>query len=169
MIQPPSEMFRTVMSRFASGVTVVTTLCDGEPHGMTASAVCSVSLEPLLVLVCVERDTALSGLVPGQDVFALSILTASQADLSDRFADPDRPEGAAQFDGVETRPAATGAPILPDVLAWIDCRVWASYDGGDHVILVGEAVDMGLGGQEEPLLYFRSAYTNAVRPDDPGR
>lgn len=169
MIQPPSEAFRTVMSRFATGVTVMTTLCDGEPHGMTASAVCSVSLEPLLVLVCVERDTAVSGLVPGEDVFALSILSARQQELSDRFADPARPTGAPQFDGVPTTPATTGAPILPDVLGWLDCRVWASYDGGDHVILVGEVVDMGLGGHDDPLVYFRGVYTSAVPPSDPDR
>ncbi|MBW3621044.1 MAG: flavin reductase family protein [Actinobacteria bacterium] len=169
MIQPPDEAFRTVISRFASGVTVVTTLIDGEPHGMTASAVSSLSLDPLLVLVCVERDTALSELAPERDGFALSVLTASQVELSDRFADPDRPAGEAQFVGLGTRPAATGAPILPDVLAWIDCRVWARYDGGDHVILVGEVVDMGLGGQEDPLIHFRGSYTTAVRPPDPDR
>lgn len=169
MIQPPSEAFRTVMSRFVTGVTVMTTLLDGEPHGMTASAVSSLSLEPLLVLACVECDTAMAELRPGEDVFALSILSAFQAGLSDRFADPYRPAGAAQFEGIVTGRAATGAPILPDVLGWVDCRVWASYDGGDHRIIVGEVVDMGLGGQEDPLVYFRSAYTNAVRPTDPGR
>ena len=169
MIQPPDEAFRTVISRFASGVTVVTTLIDGEPHGMTASAVSSLSLDPLLVLVCVERDTALCELTPDGDVFALSILTARQVDVSDRFADPDRPAGDAQFAGIETRPATTGAPILSDVLAWVDCRVWANYDGGDHTILVGEVVDMGLGAQEDPLIHFRGSYTTAVRPPDPDR
>lgn len=169
MIQPPSEAFRTVMSRFATGVTVMTTVLDGEPHGMTASAVSSVSLEPLLVLACVECDTAMADLAPGEGVFALSILSEHQAELSERFADPARPAGAAQFEGIVTERATTGSPILPDVLAWIDCRVWASYDGGDHRIIVGEVVDMGLGGQEEPLVYFRSAYTNAPRPPDPRR
>lgn len=169
MIQPPDEAFRTVISRFASGVTVLTTLIDDEPHGMTASAVSSVSLDPLLLLVCVERDTAFADLTPGADGFALSILTARQADLSERFADPDRPAGDAQFVGLETRPATTGAPILPDVLAWVDCRVWANHDGGDHAILVGEVVDMGLGGQEDPLIHFRGSYTTAVHPPDPDR
>lgn len=169
MIQPPSEAFRTVMSRFATGVTVVTTLIDGEPHGMTASAVSSLSLDPLLVLVCIERDTSMCQLTVAAGFFALSILASDQQELSDRFADPDRPPGEEQFAGVPFTPATTGAPILDATLAWVDCRVWRTYEGGDHLIVVGEVVDQGLGQPDDALVYYRSAYTTAPSPTDPGR
>jgi flavin reductase (DIM6/NTAB) family NADH-FMN oxidoreductase RutF len=169
VIQPPAEAFRTVMSRLPTGVTVVTTLIEGEPHGMTASAVSSLSLDPLLVLVCIERDTPMCQLTVDAGYFGISILAADQAAVSDRFADPDRPSGAAQFDGIPFRPAVTGAPILDDVLAWVDCRLWATYDGGDHVIVVGEVVDQGLGEPDDALVYYRSAYTWAPQPADPRR
>lgn len=169
MLQPPSEAFRTVMSRFATGVTVMTTLLDGEPHGMTASAVSSLSLDPLLVLVCIERDTSMCQLVVDAGVFAVSILASDQQALSDRFADPGRPAGAAQFDGVPSRPATTGAPVLDGSLAWVDCQLWRTYDGGDHLIVVGEVVDQGLGEPDDALVYYRSAYTWAPQPVDPRR
>lgn len=161
MTPPDPDAFRAVMSRFATGVTVMTTVVDGEPHGMTANAVSSVSLEPLLVLVCVERDTAMCQLVEDSGVFALSILAADQAALSDRFADPSRPSGAARFAGVDTVEGPTGSPRLADALAWIDCRRWRTYDGGDHLIVVGEVVDLGVGPDPDAaaLLYFRSGYT----------
>lgn len=169
MLQSPSEAFRTVMSRFATGVTVVTTLIDGEPHGMTASAVSSLSLDPLLVLVCVERGTSMCDLTVDAGYFAISILAADQRAISDQFADPDRPSGEPQFAGVPFRPATTGAPVIDGVLAWVDCRVWRTYDGGDHVIIVGEVVDQGLGEPDDALVYYRSAYTTAPSPTHPRR
>jgi flavin reductase len=131
---------------------------DGIPHAMTANAVSSVSLDPPLVLVCVERSAVMAGEVAASGRFALSFLAADQAELSDRFADPARPEGQEQFDGVEVRTAVTGAPILEGALGWLDCRVWASYDGGDHEIVVGEVLALDVGPADDPLLYYRSGY-----------
>ncbi len=167
MTVPTSEAFRRTMARFATGVTVMTTTVDGEPHGMTANAVSSVSLEPLLVLVCVERGTAMCDLLDVSGVFALSILAADQVELSTRFADPKRGSGAGQFEGVATSVAETGAPLLDGVVGWIDCRVWATYDGGDHHIVVGEVQAIGVGeGDRDALVYFRSTYTTTAPATD---
>jgi flavin reductase len=150
--------FRGVMGRFATGVTVMTATADGVPHGMTANAVSSVSLDPRLVLVCVERSTVMAERVQRAGAFALSLLTAGQAEISDRFADGDRPDGDEQFAGVEVAAAATGSPILAGAMAWLDCRVWETYDGGDHVIVVGEVVDLAEVSDDAPLLYYRGGY-----------
>lgn len=156
---PTADRLREVMSRFATGVTVMTCRHEGEPHGMTANAVSSVSLDPLLVLVCVERDTEMRRLVHDTQAFALSILPASARDLSDHFADGDRPFGSAQFADVATTTAVTGAPVLDAAVGWLDCRVWKVHDGGDHDIVVGEVVACAPGQDAAALVYHRSAYT----------
>lgn len=157
-IEPDDELFRAVMGRFASGVSVMTSVLDGEPHGMTANALASVSLDPLLVLVCVERGTVMERFVEDAGVFALSFLAADQATLSNRFADSTRPRGVAQFAGLATSTAVTGAPILGGAVGWVDCRVWSVADGGDHVIVVGEVVALSPGVADDPLVYYRSSY-----------
>jgi flavin reductase len=150
--------FRAVLGRFATGVGVMTTSRDGIPHAMTANAVSSVSLDPPLVLVCVERSAVMAEEVVASGVFALSFLGADAAALSNRFAHPDRPMGDEQFDGVATRVEVTGSPVLEGGVGWLDCRVWNTYDGGDHLIVVGEVVALGVGPDDDPLLYYRSGY-----------
>jgi flavin reductase len=158
MSDPTSDDFRSVMSRFATGVTVMTCLHSDEPHGMTANAITSVSLDPLLVLVCVGREAEMSRLVRESGNFALSILPAGSDDLSTHFADGSRPSGTDQFVGVAVHDAVTGAPILADALGWLDCRVAAIHDGGDHDIVVGEVVACDVGPDGPALGYFRSDY-----------
>lgn len=160
----PAE-FRPIIGRFATGVTVMTSLDGDEPHGMTANAVSSVSLDPVLVLVCVEEDTEMARVVPAAGAFGLSILRADQMDVSNHFADSSRPLGGAQFDGIATRTAKTGVPLLADCLAWLDCRVWAIHDGGDHDIVVGEVVDLGVVREGPALGYYRSTYLTIERPE----
>lgn len=161
-----SRDFRTVMGRYATGVSVMTIRCaDGEPHGMTANAVSSLSLDPLLVLVCVARDTVMSRLVADAGAFALSFLAADAAHLSDHFANPDRPRGSAQFEDVPTSDGATGSPVLTEALGWLDCRVWKVHDGGDHDIVVGEVVDLHVGRDAEALGYYRSGYVPVPIPE----
>lgn len=155
--QVDPERFRSTLGSFATGVSVMTTVLDGEPHGMTASAVSSVSLDPPLVLVCVDRDASMATWALDAGMFALSFLADDQADLASTFADPDRPKGAAQFGGVPVRAAATGAPVLDGNVGWVDCRVWSVADGGDHVMLLGEVVDLG-SDRDRPLLYYRGSY-----------
>lgn len=169
MSVPTPDEFRTVMSRFATGVTVMTTVAEDVPHGMTANAVSSLSLDPLLVLVCVERDTAMCDLVDRSRIFALSILSADQREVSNAFADPYRPPGRAQFDDLAIRPAVTGAPVLDGAIGWVDCRLWATYDGGDHLIMVGEVVDLAVADDDDALVYFRGTYTTTEPPAHPRR
>ncbi|MFA9429802.1 flavin reductase family protein [Egicoccus sp. AB-alg2] len=155
---PDDDTFRAVLGRFATGVSVMTTVADGVPHGMTANAVSSVSLHPHLVLVCVERATVMSQRVRTSGVFALSFLAADQAALSAWFADPDRPSDARQFADVPCRTEASGAPVLERNVAWLDCRVHAIHEAGDHDVVIGEVLDLGVGGLDDPLLYYASAY-----------
>jgi N-acetyl-1-D-myo-inositol-2-amino-2-deoxy-alpha-D-glucopyranoside deacetylase len=157
--------FRAVLGRFATGVTVMTTVHEGVPHGMTANAVASVSLAPPLVLVCVGRHTVMAEFVRASGVFALSILRDDQAARSVAFADPVREVGSAEFVGVETSTATTGAPLLAGAIGHLDCRVHAIHDGGDHLIVVGEVQALAAHGTS-PLVYFRGAYGRYVPAAD---
>ena len=148
--------FKAILSRWASGVTVVTCRHDGSVHGMTASAFCSVSLEPPLVLVCVARHNRTHEYIGAQGTFGIHILGADMEEISDRCAGFRGPDGHCLND-VPIRSAATGAPILADALAWMDCSLWRAYDGGDHTIFVGE-IQAGGVGDGSPLLWFRRGY-----------
>jgi flavin reductase (DIM6/NTAB) family NADH-FMN oxidoreductase RutF len=152
--------FRRVMGHFVSGVVVVASRRpeSGQPCGLTASSVASVSLEPPLVLVCVDRQAYSHDCIRESGFFSLNILAADQEKISRRFASWDLEE---KFAGLEHRTGATGAPILLESLAWLDCRVWASYPGGDHTIFVGEVVG-GDAVDEAPLLYYRGGYGRFV-------
>jgi len=148
--------FRRVMGRWVSGVTIVTTrLPDGQPCGLTVSAFCSVSLEPPLVLVCVERFADSHACIRDAGFFAVNILDAERGEfLSRRFAAFSVSD---KFDGIGYREESTGAPVLEDSVAWIDCRVVESLPGGDHTIFLGEviAADAVSG---TPLVYYRGGY-----------
>lgn len=151
-----STSFRTVMSRFATGVSVATT-CQGERRvGITVNAFTSVSLEPPLVLICIERASVVHDLFVQSGVFAVNVLSADQEDLSTGFAS-NSPERFDNFCGVASHPAATGAPIFDTCLAWVDCRVTQVFPGGDHSIFLGRVVALG-SGSGLPLLYYRSRY-----------
>ena len=149
--------FKDVMSQFASGVTVITTCCDGEMHGMTASSFCSVSLDPPLVLVCVARQVRSHPLIEKSGAFAVNILGQDQLDWGKRFAGMI-PDIEDRFAGIEVKTARTDCPILPGTLGWIDCELRQAYDGGDHTIFVGEAVAGGAATKDEPLLYYNRAW-----------
>jgi flavin reductase (DIM6/NTAB) family NADH-FMN oxidoreductase RutF len=149
------EQFFALMASFASSVTVITTRgTDGVPRGLTASAFCSVSLEPRLCLVSVDLRSESVGAIRESEGFVVNILSSDQEEISRRFASklPDKFEGVAYRDG-----PATGAPILDGVLAWIECKVKEMLPGGDHVIVVGEIQD-GTANEGTPLVYFRSQY-----------
>jgi flavin reductase (DIM6/NTAB) family NADH-FMN oxidoreductase RutF len=162
-IEPPT--FRHVMSRFASGVTVVSTVDDdGGAHGMTVNALASVSLDPVLVLFCCEKDASLHGPLLRSGRWAVSMLTAEHADVSQWFATRER-RGTDQFAALDTRAGRrTAAPILNSALAWLECATWATYDGGDHTIVVGEVLAAGVGDDDAvPLLYYKSGYVTVSR------
>jgi flavin reductase (DIM6/NTAB) family NADH-FMN oxidoreductase RutF len=152
--------YRHVVSRFATGVTVVATVADGRRHGMTVNSFTSLSLHPLLAMFACEHDAALHAPLMQAGVWAVSILAAGQQPVAAYFATRERPgPGPDQFDGWPSRPGpVTGAPLLDGCLGWLEFRTWAAYDGGDHTIVVGEVVGMQAGRDGPPLLYFRSEY-----------
>lgn len=150
----PDE-FRHVLGHFASGVTVVTTWdADGRPTGLTASAFTSVSLEPPLILVCVDHKAQSYPALRASSRFAVNVLAVEHETLSRRFATTD----ADKFNGVSYHPGPLGLPLLPEALAHLECRTVHAYSGGDHTIFVGE-VEAAHAHDGEPLLYFRGDYT----------
>lgn len=151
----PTE-FRTLLSRFASGVTVVSTIdAAGRPHGMTVSAFSSLSAEPPLVLVCIDAQATMCTLLGTAPSFSVNILDEAQQELSRRFADTAM---ELRFDGVPWQPGAGGVPLLAGAHATIECRRTATFPGGDHIILVGEVVGGHVGEATQPLLYHRGGY-----------
>lgn len=154
-----ADAFRTVMSRFATGVTVVTCVQDGFDHAMTANAFASVSLDPALVLVCVESDSRFHEAVLHAGAWNVSVLDESQRGRASWFATRGRPL-IGQFDTTPTRRSVeTGALLLDDCLVTLECITEAVHRAGDHDILVGRVVGMHLARPEgRPLLYFASSY-----------
>lgn len=147
--------FRRILGHWVTGVAVVTTrTADGRPCGLTANAVASLSLEPPLVLVCVERQADTHDCILRTGSFAIAVLGQAQERLARRFA---LDEAGGKFDGVAFREERTGAPVLEGALAWVDCRLWRHYEGGDHTIFVGEVL-AGDAQEGEPLLYYRGGY-----------
>lgn len=155
------ETLRVTMRKWASGVTVVTTalLSDAgvERAGMTVSSFTSVNLEPPTILVSLYEDTYTYALIKQSGVFAVSILAVGQDDLSMRFAGQD-PTVTDRFAGLELTTAVTGAPLLPGIAAWLDCRVHELYDAGSHVIVLGDVVAAGNDPAAMPLIYFNRGY-----------
>lgn len=146
--------FRGAIGCFATGVAVVTTRQDdGRPCGLTANAVTSVSLEPPLVLVCVDKTAESHPHFGSTGIFAVNVLTEAQRDVSARFA----MSGGDKFAGLPFHWGATGAPVLNQHLACVECRIVAAHDGGDHTIYVGR-VEVAASRGGRPLLYFRGAY-----------
>lgn len=149
-------VFRQVMGRFATGVTVVTTALGERRAGITVNAFCSVSLDPPLVLICVEQSNYTHDLLTEAGCFAVNFLTSRQADVSRCFAAPGD-EKLTSFCGVATHTVATGAPVFDECLAFVDCRLVAVYPGGDHSIIIGRVEALG-GGEATPLLYYQARY-----------
>jgi flavin reductase (DIM6/NTAB) family NADH-FMN oxidoreductase RutF len=152
--EPDAAAYRTAISHFATGVTVVTSAGSEGPSGLTANAVCSVSLEPLLMLVCLERDSRTLASVRQSGKLAVNILAEQQEPLARVFA-TKRPE-AEKFEGVGYR-EVDGVPVLDDVVAWLTGDLHDLVDGGDHVIGVAAVKSVQSNGGE-PLVYYRSGY-----------
>lgn len=176
------DFFRQVAGQFATGVTVVTTQSEGKPAGITVNAFCSVSLDPPMVLVCIDLSSNTLPVMRESGAFAINILTSEQEYLSRCFATTSE-ERYENFCHASFHTAATGSPIIDDVLAFIDARIVAEYPGGDHSIFLGQVMAMGSDGQiafaheaasanatlfeeqydgtepdKEPLTYYRGKY-----------
>jgi flavin reductase (DIM6/NTAB) family NADH-FMN oxidoreductase RutF len=151
-------VLRRVLAGFATGVTVVT-VGGPEPHAMTANSFTSVSLDPPLVLICVDRRAFMHDRILAAGGFAVSVLCADQEQVARRFADRARGTGAAQFDGVGTFPGRhTGAPLISGALAWVECSLWRSYDGGDHTLFLGLLLAAHDRTAQEALVFRRGRY-----------
>ncbi|MFC6856443.1 flavin reductase family protein [Marivibrio halodurans] len=149
--------FKAACGRYATGVAVVTTLgADGHKEGLTVNSFTSVSLDPPLVLFCLDRKAGSFHGFTEAGRFAVNVLGEDQAELSTHFAMAGVPD---KFAGVRHRVDPDGLPLLDDVLARIVCEIEHRYDGGDHVILVGRVARIDLGRADgRPLTYFRGAY-----------
>jgi flavin reductase (DIM6/NTAB) family NADH-FMN oxidoreductase RutF len=146
--------FRKALGQFATGVTVVTTRdAEGRPLGLTVNAFCSVSLDPPLVLVCVDNRSATNAGFQASGVFGVSVLAEGQEALSRRFAGP----GIHRFTGLDCATGHEGVALIPGALAHLVCRVSSSNRTGDHTIYVGEVLSL-VAHPGRPLVYHSSAY-----------
>ncbi len=146
--------YRQVLGHFATGVTVVTAVADGEPLGLAVNSFTSVSLEPPLVAVCISTLSSTWPRVRDSGAFCVNILGEDQEAVCRVFA----ARGPKRFSGIGYQPAPSGAPIVTGVLAWIDCTIEAEHPGGDHLIVVGRVQDLGLARQHRPLVFYRGGY-----------
>ena len=146
--------FRNALSRFASGVTVVTTKdSNGRLHGITVSSFCSVSLNPPMVLICIEKTTGSHYAFGESGAFVVNILGEEQSSISERFASTID----EKFDHIEHTLNEDGVPVITGSIATLRCKLKHSLDGGDHSIFVGEVEDV-IVDEHSPLIYFRGNY-----------
>lgn len=153
-----SKEFRSTVGAFATGVTVVTTRGEEHGYGMTANAFSSVSLDPPLILVCVINPSEGAEHITRNGVFAVNVLGEDQEPLSRYFASRDRPKGRDAFREVAHRTAASGSPILDGSAAFLDCRLHATHEAGDHLIIIGEVLEIGLQDGGAPLVFHGGGY-----------
>ncbi|CAN5588618.1 flavin reductase family protein [soil metagenome] len=150
------EEFRAALGKFASGVTVVTTKDKtGKLFGITVSAFCSVSLEPPLILVCIEKDTGSHHAFKQSGAFVVNILSEDQQEISDHFAS----HLENKFTEIAYHPGIKDLPVLDNALANLECRLHNSYEGGDHTIFIGE-IERATINKENPLVYWQGDYKN---------
>lgn len=150
--------FRAAVGTFATGVTVVTTSGEEHAYGMTANAFSSVSLDPPLVLVCVISNSEGGAHIKRNGCFAVNILHANQEPMSRYFASRDRPRGRDAFRDVPHSTLATGSPILDGALGFLDCRLHAEHEAGDHQIFIGEVLELGFAPDGQPLVFHGGQY-----------
>lgn len=148
---------RKVMGQFATGVTVITTQSGGQFFGFTANSYTSVSLEPPLILFCLHKDSQGCSIFLENQVFAVNILAHDQMLVSNGFATREL-SIEDRFQLVAHQPGKTGSPILEGAMGYLDCRLSSSLESGDHIIFIGEVLDMGLDPNKRPLVYFQGAY-----------
>lgn len=158
----PVAAFKEAASCFPTGVTVVTTADGDLRYGITVSAFVSLSIDPLLVAVSVRSDSPMLPLLRRTEVFGVSVLSASQTDVSTYFATTGRGPSLGGFPGIATHEHTTGAPLVDDALATFDCRMVDELPGGDHRLVVGEVVRTAT-SDRPPLAYFRRSYARIVR------
>ena len=148
-------LFRRIMRHYPTGVTVVTASHrDGTPYGLTANSVTSVSLDPPLLLVCVSERSSSLGAILSSGAFAVNVLGAGATATAARFAEMDADQ---RFEGVRYTVENKGSPILEDVVAWMACSLFRTFEAGDHLILVGHVHEANAAGGD-PLLFVQGRY-----------
>jgi flavin reductase (DIM6/NTAB) family NADH-FMN oxidoreductase RutF len=157
------EEFRRALGCFATGITVITLDSDGEVHGMTANAFTSVSLDPMLVLVCVGHRARTHAHLHAKKRFGVNVLAENQRAISEYYARPSRThDRAAEEAGASFEHTRHGTPVLRGALAYLECRLHTAQDAGDHTIFIAEVEDVRV-RKGTPLLYFESKY-RAIGP-----
>jgi 3-hydroxy-9,10-secoandrosta-1,3,5(10)-triene-9,17-dione monooxygenase reductase component len=154
VLVPDDARFRTVLGHFATGVTIITAMDHDEPVGMAANSFTSLSLDPPLILFCVAHSSSTWPRIEGAGTFAVNILGEGHEELSQLFAK----KGADRFGSTPWRTGVSGAPVLEEAIAYLDCRLAAEYPGGDHKIIVGRVLDLDVREGARPLLFFRGGY-----------
>jgi flavin reductase (DIM6/NTAB) family NADH-FMN oxidoreductase RutF len=150
--------FRKAMGAFATGVTIITVDLDGEVHGMTANAFTSVSLDPMLVLVCVDHSTRTHTHLHTKKRFGINVLCEDQRPISEYYARAERVHERAEAEaGARFDRTGHGTPILHGALAYLECRLETVQEAGDHSIFIAEVEDVVV-GEGDPLLFFRGKY-----------
>jgi flavin reductase (DIM6/NTAB) family NADH-FMN oxidoreductase RutF len=157
------EQFRRAMAAFATGVTVITVDDNGRVHGMTANAFTSVSLDPQLVLVCVDHKAQTHAHLTARKRFGINVLSEGQGAISEHYADPDRQPSGAEQAGARFDRTPHGTPVLHGALAYLECRLQDARDAGDHTIFIGEVEDVVV-RNGEPLIFFGSEYYGIGKP-----
>ena len=152
-----ADQYRKIIGSFATGITVITTNVDGKLHGFTANAVTSVSLDPLLLLVCVDKNARALEELRKAMAFGVSILGESQENLSNVFAARGEPSEGTLRD-ISFSEGKTGAPLLDGTIAQLECEMGEHLEGGDHIIVLGKVVEAANLSDEPPLLYFQGKY-----------
>ena len=162
------DSFRQALGRFVTGVTIVTSRYEDEVHGTTMNAFCSVSLNPPLALVSVDKEADSHDLIAAGGIFAVNILADDQEHLSVTLSQKGTNEldAAHKLTGIKYTTRKTGAPILYGIHAFLDCKIINTIDAGDHTIYIGQIEDTGWGEDTLPLIYHRGEYGHL---DDQGQ
>lgn len=162
--EPDPQRFRQVLGHFATGVTVITGMHEGEPAGFACQAFTALSLDPPLVLFCPAKSSGTWPRIARLGDLGVNILSADQRDLARRFgvSAPDK------FDGVSWTPGPNSAPILEGVLAWATCTVETVHEAGDHFVVIARVTGLGNCSAGDPVLFYRGRFTlSATEADSP--
>ncbi|MCA0974807.1 flavin reductase family protein [Halomonas denitrificans] len=150
--------FREALGHYASGITVISSLAEGEPIGFTCQSFYSVSMDPPLVSFSVKSTSYSYPKIRQAGRFAVNMLSAEQAPISNQFAR----QGADKWQGIEWQASPLGNPLIPDTLHWLDCDIHAEHVAGDHLIVIGEVkalrLNQGEASPRDPLMYFKGQY-----------
>lgn len=149
-----AALFRAALGHFATGVTVITTVHDGEPWGLAVNSFTSVSLDPPLVAFCAAHSSTTWPHIQASGRYCVNVLAEDQESVCRVFA----AKGADKFRDIDWTPSPAGSPVIDDALTWLDCSIEVEHEAGDHAIVVGRVHDLGMAEGGRPLLFFRGGY-----------